>query len=206
MSTRSNGQACEVPWTGRRIGFCAVTVLGLAVGGVCQNSVRQYSLFTDHKSHRLDDLITVIVDEKNKATNNAGTRTKTDSKTRFESEKGKGATSAVPRAKSKTDAQGIFDGEGTTQRRGDVNATVSARVVGVLTNGNLEVEGSKEVVINEETEILKVSGIVRPEDIDANNQVRSSSLANARITYSGRGSTSSAMEKGVLAMLFDWLF
>ncbi|MEN9353598.1 MAG: hypothetical protein RL318_923, partial [Fibrobacterota bacterium] len=170
------------------------------------NSVRQYSLFTDHKSHRLDDLITVIVDEKNKATNNAGTRTKTDSKTRFESEKGKGATSAVPRAKSKTDAQGIFDGEGTTQRRGDVNATVSARVVGVLTNGNLEVEGSKEVVINEETEILKVSGIVRPEDIDANNQVRSSSLANARITYSGRGSTSSAMEKGVLAMLFDWLF
>lgn len=186
----------------------AGTALGLAIGATAaaQVPLRQYSLFTDHKSHRLDDLITVVIDEQNKATNRATTRTNTDSRTRFHSDKGEGAMSIVPKAKSMTDASGTFDGEGKTQRNGDMNAVVSARVVGVLSNGNLEIEGTKEVVVNEETEIIKISGIVRQEDIDGANRVRSSSLANARITYSGHGSASTAMEKGVLAELFDWLF
>lgn len=204
---RRNHSGAKIPvgigrmlWTG--------AVLGIALGTSVSAQVpaRQYSLFTDHKSHRLDDLITVVIDEQNKATNRATTKTNTDSRTRFHSDKGEGAMSIVPKAKSMTDASGTFDGEGKTQRNGDMNAVVSARVVGVLSNGNLEIEGTKEVVVNEETEIIKITGIVRQEDIDGANRVRSSSLANARITYSGHGSASTAMEKGVLAELFDWLF
>lgn len=192
--------------TGKGALCLAGLVLGLASLGQAQVPARQYSLFTDHKSHRLDDLITVVIDEQNTASNRAMARTKTRSKTRFDSDKGKGATSFFPSAKERTDAEGIFDGNGQTGRHGDMNAMVSARVVGVLANGNLELEGTKEVVLNDETEIIKVTGIARPEDVDAQNRVRSGSLADARITYTGRGSTSNAMEKGVLAGIFDWLF
>jgi len=167
---------------------------------------RQFSLFADHKSHHLDDVITVIVDEQSAATNQASTKTHSESHTKTHSEKGKGALEIIPSANSSTDEDARFGGDGQTGRKGKMNATVTARVVGILSNGNLEVEGSKEVTINEENEVLKVSGIVRPDDIGIDNSVKSSRMANAKITYSGEGSVSSAMEKGFVARFFDWLF
>jgi len=178
----------------------------LATGAFAEPPSRQFSLFADHKSHHLDDVITIIVDEQSAATNQASTKTKTESHTKAHSEKGKGALEIIPSANSSTDEDARFGGDGQTGRKGKMNATVTARVIGILSNGNLEVEGSKEVTINEENEVLKVSGIVRPDDISIDNSVKSSRMANAKITYSGEGSVSSAMEKGFVARFFDWLF
>ncbi|MEK7394202.1 MAG: flagellar basal body L-ring protein FlgH, partial [Fibrobacterota bacterium] len=70
----------------------------------------------------------------------------------------------------------------------------------------LRIEGSKQVVINEETEVLSVAGLVRPEDIGADNTVPSSRMADARISYAGHGTTANAEKPGYLARFFDWLF
>ena len=193
-----------------RVAVRPMAVLALALVAAptvrAQVPTRQFSLFTDHKSHRIDDLITVVIEEQSAASNKATAKTKSSDNTHIHSDKGEGALGIIPSAKSQNDASSTFDGEGVSERNGNMNAVVGARVVGVLSNGNLEIEGSKEVMVNDESQVIKVTGIVRPEDIDANNRVRSSSLANAKITYSGQGTATSAMEKGFLASLFDWLF
>ena len=187
----------------RRLTMLVVLAISASMAG---DGARQFSLYADHKSHRVDDLITIVVDEQNVATDNAQTRTKTESKGHVDSRKGKGVAKPVPSAKADADLESKFNGDGKTGRNGSMTAVVSARVLSVLANGDLEVEGSKEVVINDETALLTISGIARQEDIDANNSVRSSRLANARIAYSGQGSVSGAQSPGVLARLFDWLF
>jgi flagellar L-ring protein precursor FlgH len=87
-----------------------------------------------------------------------------------------------------------------------MQAIVSARIIEVLANGTLRIEGSKQVVINDETEVLTVSGLLRPEDIAADNTVRSGRLAEAKVTYSGRGATGNAAKPGLISRFMDWLF
>ena len=87
-----------------------------------------------------------------------------------------------------------------------MTAVVSARVMEVLPNGTLRIEGSKQVVINDETEVLSVSGLVRPEDIAADNSVPSGRVADAKISYSGRGTDANAQQPGYVARFLDWLF
>ena len=186
------------------VGLLGVALL--AQTAAAEGPARQFSLFTDRRSHRLDDLITVVIDEQNNAQNNATTRTKSESKSKSDVPDGKGLMSFIPGMKSSTDLESKFTGDGKTARNGTVSAVVSTRVVQVLANGNLVLEGTKEVVVNDETETLKVSGMARPEDIAPDNTIRSSRLAQAQITYSGEGSVAGAQSPGVLARLMDWLF
>jgi flagellar L-ring protein FlgH len=182
-------------------------VVLVAVGfSAAQTVPRQYSLYTSHRTHRMDDVVTVIVDENNDATDDASTRTRSDSKAHAHAQKGQGMLGFLPSLNDESDLGNKFDGQGKTTRQGRMNAIVTARVVEVLANGDLKVEGAKQVVVNEETEILSVSGIARVEDISANNTVHSGRLAEAKVSYSGQGSTSAAADKGVLATFLDWLF
>lgn len=184
-----------------------LVVLVLAVGCANAQSVpRQYSLYASHRQHRVDDLVTVVVDENNDATDDAGTRTHSGTKSHAHAQKGKGALGFLPSMNDEADLDNKFDGTGKTTRQGSMNAIVSARVVEVMANGDLRIEGAKQVVVNEETEILSVSGIVRPEDISASNMVHSGRMAEARVSYAGEGAVSAASNKGVLASFMDWLF
>ena len=83
---------------------------------------------------------------------------------------------------------------------------MSARVVKVLENGNLVVEGSKVVEINEEKEIIKIKGVVRPQDIEADNTIYSYNIADAEITYSGKGTVHNGHRPGLLSKLLNWIF
>lgn len=180
----------------------SATLLALLVAGATlAETPRGYSLVGDRKSRRVDDVVTVMVVEDNAAQNNAQTRTQSDQKASLAME-----GSILPAVGAGAAAQNRFDGQGRTSRAGMVSAVVSARVVQVLSNGNLLVEGSKQVVINEETEILTVSGMVRPEDIAADNTVPSTRLADAKISYSGRGVDSNASRPGWFSRFLDWLF
>ena len=76
----------------------------------------------------------------------------------------------------------------------------------VYDNGNLLIEGNKEVEVNNEKEILRVSGIVRPEDISSDNTVLSEKIADARIQYTGTGDNHNAARPGWLARFFNWVF
>jgi flagellar L-ring protein precursor FlgH len=79
------------------------------------------------------------------------------------------------------------EGDGTTERSEKLQLLVAAVVTGVLENGNLLISGSQEVRVNHELRILNVAGIVRTQDVDANNVISYDRIAEARISYGGRG-------------------
>jgi len=85
-------------------------------------------------------------------------------------------------------------GEGTTERAEKLALLVAAVVTGVLENGNLLISGSQEVRVNHEIRILNVAGIVRPYDVDANNMISYDKIAEARISYGGRGRLSEVQQ------------
>lgn len=101
-----------------------------------------------------------------------------------------------------------YDGKGNTERKSDVKATISARVIDKTMDGNLVIRGYQEVRVNNETQTLILSGIIRPSDISADNSVLSSRVADARIEYSGQGVIGDKQQPGWLARAFDviWPF
>jgi flagellar L-ring protein precursor FlgH len=88
------------------------------------------------------------------------------------------------------------DGQGTAGQRASLTGSVAATVVQVLANGNLVIRGEKQLALAEGTEIIQVSGVIRPEDISANNVVQSRRLANAQFTYRGTGELDEASRAG----------
>ena len=95
---------------------------------------------------------------------------------------------------------------GTTSRSGNLNATMTVRVTELLKDGNLKIAGTKEINVNGEKQKIELEGIVRPEDVTANNTVESTYLANVNIKYSGRGVVGDKQRQGIITKVFDWLF
>lgn len=179
---------------------------------MAQGLPKHFSLYTDKKAKRVEDVITVLIMEDAKATND--TKTNTD-KTQDASVdisplgvawNGGVASEYTPKVGFGAGSSQKYNGQGRTSRAGEVKATVSARIVAVYDNGNLLIEGNKEVEINNEKEILRVSGIVRPEDIASDNTIPSVKIADARIQYTGQGDTHQAARPGPIARFFNWVF
>lgn len=101
-----------------------------------------------------------------------------------------------------------YDGSGSTTRKENLTATITARVVDVLANGNLLIEGRRNVMVNHEDQIIVLEGTVRPRDITPDNVVNSALIADARITYSGKGVISDRQRPGWLMEVLDkvWPF
>jgi flagellar L-ring protein precursor FlgH len=101
-----------------------------------------------------------------------------------------------------------FDGKGSSDRDGHVKAYVAARVVQVLPNRNLYIQGRREIRVNNETQYIVISGLVRPQDIGPGNEVSSAYLADARIVYAGIGPLADKQKPGWLGRIVDhvWPF
>ncbi len=99
-----------------------------------------------------------------------------------------------------------FDGKGENDRSGQLTAAIAARVTEVYPNGNIHLYGKREMKVNTETQYITVSGIIRPEDIDSSNRVKSTFLADARIEYSGRGVLADKQKAGWASRIIDNLW
>jgi flagellar L-ring protein precursor FlgH len=99
-----------------------------------------------------------------------------------------------------------FDGSGRISRSETINMTMSAIVTGVLPNGNLLIRGRQEIRVNYELRELIVTGIVRPQDIGRDNSVRHTQIAEARISYGGRGQLTQAQQARWGQQIYDALF
>jgi flagellar L-ring protein precursor FlgH len=101
-----------------------------------------------------------------------------------------------------------FDGSGTTTRSGDLSAYMTARVTEVLPNGDFRILGSREVMVNNENQLIILSGVIRPRDISPENIVLSTYISDAKIAYSGSGIIDDRQRPGWLANLLNtvWPF
>ena len=114
-----------------------------------------------------------------------------------------GVKNLDPYTNLNTNAEKDFTGSGSISRSGNITATVPATVIKVLPNYNLYIEGQRAVNINKEQQLIKISGIIRPCDILADNSIHSTYIANASISYDGSGLISNKQEPGWLGKLFD---
>jgi flagellar L-ring protein precursor FlgH len=152
------------------------------------------AFFKDQRAHQIGDLMTVtvnITDQANFANETQRSRTnKEDSGiTDFIGAKTLGAQAqkVLPGRILTADSTASSDGKGSIQRQESLQTNVAAVVTQVLPNGNLVVEGKQEIRVNFEVRELIVAGVVRPEDIQSDNTIDSSKIAQARISYGGRG-------------------
>jgi flagellar L-ring protein precursor FlgH len=159
------------------------------------------AFFKDQRASHIGDILTVtvnITDKANFANETQRSRSnKEDSGiTDFVGAKTLGAAAAkvMPGRILTADSTSTSDGKGSVVRQEALQTNVAAVVTQVLPNGNLVVEGKQEIRVNFEIRELVVAGIVRPEDIQSDNTIDSSKIAQARIAYGGRGQLSDVQQ------------
>jgi flagellar L-ring protein FlgH len=105
-----------------------------------------------------------------------------------------------------TDSDRSFAGAGKTDRSDSLSTTIAATITQVLPNGHMVIRGKREVVLNYEKQNLEIAGIIRPEDVSANNTISSNQIAQARISYGGRGNVNEVQQKKWGARFLDrWM-
>lgn len=171
-------------------------------------------LYRDHRAFQPMDLITILIAEKSEGTKEADTDTKKDSTflmgiskffnfTDDIEAKNPGVTSSQL---LDTNVQNAFTGEGETSRKGSLKASLSAVVVEVYPNGIMRIEGEKIISVNNEEQIIVLSGLVRPKDVNSNNEVMSDKIANIRIDYFGKGVIGEVQSAGWLGRVISSLW
>lgn len=163
------------------------------------------SIFSDYKAHRAGDLITIHIIEFASGSNEASTTTDKQSDAGADGQ-GSGALDFFPLFGFNTSSGLSFKGDGQTTRRGTLTAKMSAVIKAIDKNGNLEIEGTREVEVNNEKQLTSLSGMVRPEDVTTDNIVFSYNIANAKINYKGKGTVNTANKQGFLAKLLNFIF
>lgn len=164
-------------------------------------------LFQDKKALRIGDIITVVLSENTRATKNADTELSKDTSVNttapvlFGNSPNIGAgTTDLGISLTSTNA---FKAETDSKQSNLLQGTISVTVQRVFANGNLLIRGEKWISLNQGNEFIRVSGLIRPEDINKDNQVQSTKVANARIYYGGTGPLAEANEEGWLSRFFN---
>lgn len=172
------------------------------------------NMFRDDRAWLPGDLVTVLVMESSEGKDEADTDTSTESSITAAISAFLGYEVALsdrnPNLKpsslleAKTDTS--FKGEGETNRKGSLRATISAIVIEVLPTGLLRIEGEKIISVDRDEQIIVISGIIRARDVNADNEVESSKIANVRIDYFGKGQIAEAQRVGWLMRLVRWVW
>jgi flagellar L-ring protein FlgH len=171
--------------------------------------------YSDVKARLVGDIVTISVVESAQASKKATTNTERESGlaanwTGVFTTLAKNFTingAALP-SNNKIAFANNFDGEGETTRTSSMTAYITARVLQVLSNGQMVIRGAREVQVNNETQFIFVQGVIRPEDISSNNIILSTYIADARIELTGYGSVSDKQRPGWMGSILDlvWPF
>lgn len=172
------------------------------------------ALTEDGKARRVGDIVTIIVTETASASKQAATATGRSSQisagipNMLGLEESKIITSNFADLSKllNASASSKFDGSGSTSRKETLSATISAKVVDVLPNSNLKIEGRRNVRVNYEDQIVTVKGTIRQRDITAENTINSIYVADAQISYSGEGIITDRQKPGWLMNVLDKLW
>ncbi|MDD3608507.1 MAG: flagellar basal body L-ring protein FlgH [Halothiobacillaceae bacterium] len=171
------------------------------INGAIFNPVQADSLFTDMRPYRVGDILTVLLSEQTNASKSATTSTG----------KSQSVDVGVTRllnvpidwANAGIEGERDFKGTGDSSQKNNLSGNITVTVARVLPNGNLMIQGEKFLSLNQGTEFVRLSGIVRPSDIKPDNTVESTRVANARIAYGSDGVINDANNMGWLARFFN---
>lgn len=207
-----NRQTEKVPYLGGEPIVQPASPLERRSGSLWRNNVSANFLFTDVRATSTGDLLTVLVFEDDSGTKEAATETSNEASVL----EGIGQFFGLPQqlqAKNPdidptqliaAESERAWEGSGATARSGTLTARMTVEVKAVSPTGNLWVQGDKVVAVNNEDQHIVLSGWVRPEDIDARNEVASTRLAQARIDYYGVGEVGRQQRAGWGMILLDY--
>ena len=171
-----------------------------------QDYGRNVSLFTDVKAHKVGDILTVLIYEQASASNQVQTKTEKTSQHGAEIGPGEGEASFIPLFKFNSDSKNSFDGKGQNSRNGSLRAKMSVTVVEVRDNGDLVIEGSRTIGISGDKESMNLTGVVRQRDIEPDNSIPSYLIADAQISYTGKGTANTGSRPGIITRVLNWIF
>jgi flagellar L-ring protein precursor FlgH len=180
-------------------------------------SAKSKSLYQDNRARRIGDIVLVKIVETSSGKKTANTKTSRASSltggiaSLFGFEKSlltSGGLNTPSLTNLNADLSSGFEGKAETSRDSTVAATLSAKVVDITMDGNLIIQGYREIRVNNETQHIILSGIVRPTDISQDNSILSSNIADARIEYNGTGTLADRQQPGWLSSALDviWPF
>lgn len=179
----------------------AALFVGTARAGGSMYDERTYhALIADQKAFKVGDALTISIQESSTASSSVDAKANRNSDL--------GVTGHISTQQQRGVTAGVTsssDGGGQVVRSGQVTAQITVTVTDLLPNGELMVNGQQEVDLNGEAQIISVSGRVRPRDISDGNSVLSSRLADARITYTGKGYIADKSQPSILSRLTNWL-
>jgi len=170
-------------------------------------------LFSDHKAMHVHDIVTVVISESATSTSSAAKSLSKDDSTSLGGGIFSGANAAngsfggaaggVLNGLNKytnvgfgSSTSNAFSGAGSASKDASFSTTVSARIVKVLQNGNYFISGSREILIDNQKQIIQLSGVIRPYDIDQNNRINSAQMSEAKILYKTQGDMDRATQQG----------
>ncbi|ADR34401.1 flagellar L-ring protein [Sulfuricurvum kujiense DSM 16994] len=165
-------------------------------------------LFSDHKAMHVNDVVTVVISE-TASSSNVGKKALSEADTLglnggvFTSA---GANSTVNSAVNKLNglsnigftggSTSSYAGSGSATKNASFTTTVSARIVKVMSNGNYFITGRREIMVDDQKQIMQLSGVIRPYDIDQNNQINSAKISDAKILYANEGDVDRSTQRG----------
>ena len=164
------------------------------------------SLFTDIKANRVGDVLTVIISEQSRGSNQIQTKTTKSSKQDVRGGPGLGTLNFLPLFGIEGESKSTHDGKGQNIRNRSLNAKMSVTVVAIRDNGDLVIEGTRIIVISGDKETISLSGVVRQRDVSPDNTIDSYLIADAEISYTGKGAASAGARPGFITRFFNWLF
>ena len=185
------------------------------LGSLWQEENGRAYLYEDMRAMRVGDILTVKIVENHKGSKSADTSAERDSTVHNSLAGSAIGYIGIPGIRLGGEARrglGIdgsasskFGGKGATNREGTLTGTISCVVTEVLPNGDLRIEGRREVTVNSEKQLMTIAGIVRRVDVNTKNTVFSSAIADAKIEYSGLGVLGDVQRPGWLVRVLDWV-
>ena len=185
------------------------------LGSLWQEENGRAYLYEDMRAMRVGDILTIKIVENHRGSKSADTSAERDSTIQHSLSGSAIGYIGIPGIRLGGEARrglGIdasasnkFGGKGATNREGTLTGTISVVVTEVLPNGDLRVEGRREVTVNSEKQLMTIAGIVRRVDVNTKNTVLSTAIADAKIVYSGLGVLDDVQRPGWLVRVLDWV-
>lgn len=181
-----------------------------AVNGSLYRENIALNLYGDNKARRVGDIITIMLDERTSSSKSSNVDVKKENELGIPSVAGGAGTllgiqPTVGNLGLGTNLQADrqFLGEAEADQSNRLTGSISVTVVDVYPNGSLVIRGEKWMTLNRGDEFIRISGIVRPDDVSPQNTVSSTKIANARIQYSGTGEIADSQQMGWLTRFFN---